>query len=512
MSLMRWLLLFFLCLTCCQKNISHQSVNLNFHSEPSSLDPRLARDLPSFTVARMLYEGLFRSTENGIQNALALDYSVSEDHCTYRFLLRDAKWSSGEPVTAHDFESTWKSSLSPSSACEMAHLLFSIKNAAEAKRGNIHVEDVGIHALSEHELVVELEHPSPYFLEMLTHPIYFPFKDEEVTNGPFLLVKWDQGSELVVEKNPAYWDAEAVKLEKITITMIEDEHTELNMYENGELDWAGSPNSSIPPEALPSLKSTCPDELFMLPIAGTYCYKFNTQAPPFNCKKIRQAFSKAINRRELIDDVLQANQAIAARLIPPCLESAFLQQCDIDSPVALFEAGLEEMGWTKQTMPPVTLIFSRSEKHQKLAQVVQQQWNQLFGIKVTLQSYEWNVFLSKLAHREYQVGGRGWISEFSDPLALLETYKYTNDHFLGASNDTGWSNPDFIAWVDEAYKTTSAQERSALIAKAEALILQEAPIAPLYHSTACYLKKPYLKGVFMSKLCDLDFKRAYIED
>ncbi len=509
---MRSFLLFFLCLASCQKEVNHQSIKLNFHSEPTSLDPRLARDLPSLTVARMLYEGLYRLEEEGIIPALAESYSVSEDQKKYTFTLREAYWSDGSPICAFDFERTWKSSLDPSFPAEMVHLLYLLKNGAAAKQGQAPLTDIGVFAKSERELVVELEHPSPYFLEMLTHPIYFPVKEGLFSSGPFCLVKWQHGSELTVRKNSTYWDSKSLLLEEITITMIEDEHTELNMYESGELDWAGSPNSSIPPEALPSLKQTRSKELFMLPIAGTYCYKFNTLAPPFNCQKIRQAFSKAINRRELIDDILQANQAIASRLIPPCLESAFIAKMEEDSPLSLFEAGLEQMGWTRETMPPVTLIFSRSEKHQKLAQVVQQQWNKLFNIKVALQSYEWNVFLDRLAHRNYQVGGRGWISEFSDPIALLEPYRYTNEHPLGSANDTGWTNPEYVKLIDAAISATSLEKRAEFVVKAEALILEEAPIAPLYHSTACYLKKTHLKGVYMSKLCDLDFKHAYIED
>ncbi|MCH9609117.1 MAG: Oligopeptide-binding protein OppA [Chlamydiales bacterium] len=505
--------LFFLCLTLasCQKSPTSQQVSLNFHSEPASLDPRLVRDLPSLTACRLLYDGLFRASPDGPTLALAKTYHLSEDKKTYRFTLRPTFWSDGTAVTAFDFEYGWKSLLSPHFPAESANLLFGIKNSRAAKQGKVPLTEVGVWAEGGETLVVELTHPNPFFIDLLTHPISFPFKEEEVFNGPFDLIHWQQGSELCVKKNPTYWDAEVVRLEKITITMIEDEHTELNMYENGELDWAGSPNSSLPPEALPSLKATCPDELFTTPIAGTYCYKFNTLAPPFNCTKIRQAFALAVNRKDLIDNLLQANQAIATQLIPPCLQEPVIAQLEKGSPLQLFEEGLTEMGWTRETLPSITLIFSRSEKHQKVAQAVQQQWSSLFKIPISLQSYEWNSFIDRLAKRNYQVGGRSWISDSADPLLLLEQYKYPNEHQLGGGNDTGWENLHYTALLDEATLTTNLDQRHRLIEQAQRSLLEESPIAPLYHSTACYLKKPHLQGVFISKFCELDFKHAYLK-
>lgn len=506
------MIIFLICLSACDKNSSKQTININFHSEPTSLDPRLVRDLPSNTVCRLLYEGLFRMEQGGLTKALVETYTLSADEKMYTFTLKDTVWNDGTAVTAFDFESTWKSTLAPNFPAEDASILYAIKNGAAAKRDHLPISEIGVWAQDEKTLIVHLEHPSPNFLELLTHPITFPYHEKSLQNGPFQLVKWKQGCELTVEKNPTYWDAKSVSLQQIVISMIEDEHTELNMYEQGELDWAGSPNSSIPPEALPSLKKLYPDELFMLPIAGTYCYKFNTQAPPFNSQKIRQAFSLAINRNELVNSVLQANQILATSLIPPCMGVSTTPIPKKRDPVALFEAGLEQMNWTRESMPPITLMFSRSEKHQKVAQVVQQQWNKIFNIKVSLQSYEWNIFLEHLTHRDYQVGGRGYISTLSDPIALLDIYSYTNDHPLGSLNDTGWHEPKYTSLLQIAHETTSNIAREQLLTKAENLIIEQAPIAPLYHSTACYLKKPYLQGVYISKLCDIDFKHAYINN
>ena len=518
-----------------QKKIasSDQLFRLNLHSEPSTLDPRQARDIPTITTGKMLFEGLMRQgLDNQPHFAIAKSLSLSDDRKVYTFTLGDTFWSNGFPVTAYDFESAWKHVLSPNFPAENAHQLFVLKNGEAAKKGEAFLDEVGVHAVDAHTLVVELEYPSPFFLNLTSFPTCFPicsemeklypkWADEQgerfICNGPFKLVKWEHGSELCAQKNPLYWDAKSVQLEKIVLTMIEDEHTELNMYENDELDWAGSPNSSLPPEALPHLKVRCAGtELHSTPLAGTYCFKFNTKAPPFTSAKMRKAFTYAINRKSLVENILQANQLVAEALLPPCMrpqgESApkLFRDGNREEALALFEEALEEMGWTRETLPPITLIFSRSEKHQKMAQASQQQWNEVFGIKVNLQSYEWNTFLEHLAKRDYQIGGRGWIYDTCDPMALLELYKFTNDHPLGGNNDTQWENVEFVRLLNQATREGDPSKRNLLLREAEELLLSEMPIAPIYHSSACYLKKPYVHDVHMSEMCDLDFKYTYI--
>lgn len=510
-----------------------QIFRLNSHSEPSSLDPRLVRDLPTLTTGKMLFEGLTRMTHEGPQMALANKIDVSPDQTTYTFFLKESYWTNGEPVTAYDFEYAWKSLLDPLFPAEFAHQLFMLKNGREVKKGILPKDSLGVKAIDSSTLCVQLAHPNPYFLQLTAFPICYPIckkiaeqnpnwanaqGEAFVCNGPFKLIHWLHGSELQTAKNLCYWDKESVCLDSIIMTLIEDEHTELNMYENGELDWAGSPNSSLPPEALPSLKENCKEELFIKPIAGTYCFKFNTKAPPFDNLKMRQAFAAAINRRALVENILQAEQQVACSLLPPCMRPQEIplpelpfSDGDESSAVALFEEGLREKGWTRETLPPITLLFSKSEKHQKTAQAVQQAWNQTFGIKVALQSYEWNTFIERLSKHDYQVGGRGWVSDLLDPMTLLELYKFTNDAEQGGNNDTQWENGLFITLLDEAIETSNFEKRNQLLAEAERVLMRDLPIAPLYHSTACYLKKPYVKGVYLSELCDLDFKHAYIE-
>lgn len=482
----------------------------------------------------MLFDGLTRMTDEGPTLSVAKRVEISKDQKTYTFFLKETFWSNGLPVTAHDFEYAWKSVLTPLFPAEFAHQLFIVENGAKAKRGEVPVDTIGVHALDDKTLVVRLDHPNPYFLHITAFPIYYPVcqavaienpiwaseqGDAFVSNGPFKLIQWRHGSELKACKNLNYWDKEEVYLDTIVMSMIEDEHTELNMYENGELDWAGSPNSSIPPEALPALKKERFEELFIKPIASTFCFKFNTKAPPFHSLKIRRAFAAAINRASLIDNILQAEQQVAYSLLPPCMRPEELaqntppyQDGDDENALVLFEEALIENGWTRETFPPITLMFSKSEKHQKTAQAIQQTWNKTFGIKVTLQSYEWNTFITRLSKHDYQVGGRGVVSDLLDPINLLDLYKFSNDSELGKNNDTQWEDEQYKTLLNEATVTTHVAKRNQLLAEAEKVLMRDMPIAPLYHSTACYMKKPYVKGVYLSELCDLDFKKAYIEN
>lgn len=532
-----FVLLFLSLITACssqKKESFPQTFRMNLHSEPQSLDPRCVRDIPTITTAKMFFDGLMRMNLKGeCEPSVASKVTVSPDKKCYTFYLRDTFWSNGQPVTAFDFEYAWKSLLSPDFPAEYAHQLFVIKNALAAKKRQVVIDEVGVKAEGPKKLVVTLTHPDPYFLELAAFPISYPVPsqivqknpawareqgDNFICNGPFALIKWNHGSELSSKKNESYWAASQVKLDKIVLTMIEDEHTELNMYENNELDWAGSPNSSIPPEALPSLKASEKGqlELFVTPIAGTFCYKFNTRVTPFDNVKIRKAFAHAIDRKSLIDNVLQSNQAIAHSLLPPCVKGHFQDttpppQFEKSVAISLFEEALLENGWTRETFPTVTLIFSKSEKHQKVAQAVQQEWSNTFNIKINLQSYEWNTFLEHLSKGDFQVGGRGWVSDLSDPKTILEIYKFASDPALSANNDTGWEHPEFIRLLSAAEDCIDEKKRNECLIQAEKILLSEMPIAPLYHSTACYLKKSWVKDVYMSKLCDLDFKNAYLQ-
>ncbi len=310
---------------CTAKNDNVVRVNLG--AEPTTLDPRKARDLQAMTLARMFFEGLTRvNQDDKAELALAEKVDVSDDGKTYTFTLRAAKWSNGDPVTAGDFVYAWTKALEPHFPADQAFQLYVIKNAKAAKEGKVSLDQVGVKALNEKTLQVELQNPTPYFLEVAALPdlLSFPSKSRKNTdikkivgNGPFLLKDWRHNDLLRVVKNPTYWDASNVKLKEINLMMVQED-TELKMFEKGELDWAGSPLSTLPVGALAGLKK--PEISMQGRFLRLTFFRTNVESELFEHPLIRKAFAKLIKRSEIVEHVTQGGQLPATGLLPPSLK------------------------------------------------------------------------------------------------------------------------------------------------------------------------------------------------
>ncbi|MEC2129675.1 peptide ABC transporter substrate-binding protein [Brevibacillus centrosporus] len=504
-----------------EKPKAEQVLRWNLHSEPPSADPGLAEDTTSAAVTKALFDGLTRIGPEGKPvEAVAEKIDVSEDLKTYTFTLRESKWSNGEPVTAHDFEYAWKRALDPKTASNYAYQLYYIKNAEKANKGEGSLDDVGVKAADDKTLKVELANPTPFFLELTAFQTYFPVNKKliesnpnwagdaktHVGNGPFKLETWDHKSKMVMVKNENYWDKDNVKLDKINFSMVEDENTELSMFENGEIDWAGSPLSSLPTDAMPALKDS--GKLQVKPVGATYWYKFNTEKPPFNNVKIRKAFAYSINRQTLIDNVLQANQQPAMAAVPPTMalnQGGYFKDNDQETAKQLLDEGLKELGMTK--LPPITLAYNTSEGHKKIAEAIQDQWRKNLGAEVKLENQEWKVYLETMHEGNYQVGRLGWSGDFNDPINFLELFKDKN----GGNNDTRWENPKFKELLNQSAMEGDPEKRKAILGEAEKIMMDEMPIMPIYFYTHTWVKNDKVKGVYQDGLGAIDWKWAYIE-
>ena len=520
------LLLALLLATSCSKKSSGyrpttQELRLNLHSEPPTLDPRKATDTVSVSVIKMCFEGLTRIDPKGQPiPAVAESIAISEDHRVYTFTLRKSQWSDGQPVTAYDFENTWKQILHPAFPCEFASDLYILKNAKAAKTKRCSVDEIGVKALDEKTLLVELEHPVPYFLSALSTHVFFAtpmhitqrfpnwIQERYVGNGPFLLKEWRHHDAIVMMKNPQYWDKDNTKLEKVLYTIVEDETTELTMFENGELDWAGYPTSNLPTEALTMLSKK--GLLERCDISGTYYYIFNVKEFPFTNTNIRKAFSLAINRQSIVNNVTQIEQTPAMGLVPPNLwtnRENYFQDNDVKEAKRLFALGLEELGITAEELPPITLSYNTLVGHHKIAQAIQEQWHQAFGVRVRLENKEWKVFLDELQHHKFQVARMGGLANINDPSTFLDFFRYLSS----SNNHSQWNNPHYSELLDKADQTIDPSERMSFLKQAEKVLMDEMPIAPIYFYTGVYVKKPYVKGVYLSDLNDFDLKGAYVE-
>lgn len=502
-----------------------QTLNVNIREEPPSLHPGLATDTTSGAVLNQVFEGLMRvNQDNEVEEAMAESYEVSDDKLTYTFKIReDAKWSNGDPVTAHDFEYAWKWVLDPNNAdTDYAYQLYPIKGAQDAKENGGSLDDVGITVEDDHTLVVELEQPTAYFLELTAFYTYFPVNhkvvdgndkwaleasEDYVTNGPFLLESWKHKDQIVLKKNEDYWDADTVNFETINMYMIDDENTAKQMFDSGELDWLGSPTDSVPLAAIPAYKSE--GVLNIAPQSGIYYYAFNVEEEPFNNVNIRKAFALAINRQGIIDNITQGEQQPAMALVPPAIfsknEQGYFNDNDVEEAKKYLEKGLEELGL--DSLPKVKLSYNTSEAHGAIAQAVQDMWKENLGVEVELNNEEWAVYLNSMGAGNFQIGRMGWIADFNDAINFLEIFET-----VGGNNYTNWENAEFQELLKKSRTETDLDAREELLHEAEDIFMEELPIAPIYFYTNVWTKKDYVKDVEVSPLGVVQYKWGYIAE
>ncbi|MFN0064837.1 MAG: peptide ABC transporter substrate-binding protein [Chlamydiales bacterium] len=518
-----------LCFVSCTNNRENNTkvFRLNLATEPPTLDCRKATDATSMNVLLMLFEGLTRfGFDHKPALAGASSVEVSEDQLTYTFRLREQYWTNGERVTAQDYLYAWKESLNPQFPSLFAYKFYLIENASAIKERTKPLESLGVETPDADTLIVHLTHPAPYFLELLALPTFYPIHGKTacaypdwsaeagplyISNGPFQLDRWDHESEIILSKNPRYWDAANVHLDKISLSMIPDMRTELYMFEMGEIDWAGSPLSALPPECVPALMKE--KQIHFYQTNGVYYYKINTDIFGLNNAKIRKALALAINRKEIVEHVLQANQTVATAVVPTLPNIHAAQQLFADGDIVLaqtlFAQGLQELGLKE--FPRFTLSYNTHTQHQKVAQAVQQQWKEVLGIQIDLESCDWKVYLPKINRQDYHIGRLGWVGEYNDPISYLEPFKYRDNPHIGGNNETGWENLRYCELLIASDKETDVQKRFSYLQEAEAILIDEMPLIPLFFLEYAYLKKPYVQDVYLSPLGMIDLKQARIK-
>ena len=500
-----------------QETAAEQTLKINMVSEPTTIDPGLAQDLPSMAVARAAFDGLLRlGTDGEIHEAVAERYDVSPDQLTWTFHLRDSKWSNGDPVTAHDFEYAWKRVLDPATGSGYAYQMYYLKNGAKAHSGEVPLDEVGVKATDDKTLVVTLENPAPFFPQLVASVTYFPVNrnvvqanpqwaneaDTYVVNGPFVIKEWEHKSKIEFAKNENYWGKDQVKLSAMTFYMIEDANTELNMFQNGELDWAGSPLGDLPLDAMQALKDS--GQLKTQATAGTYWYVFNTEKVPFNNKKIRQALAYAINRQQIVDNILMGKGDVALGILPPSMwfkPEGHFPDGDVETAKKLLAEGMQELGISE--LPDLEILYNTSEVHQRIATVIQDQWRQAFGIEVKLRNVENKVRNEELEQGNFQIGRSSWIGDFNDPINFLEVFRD-----VGGTNDTRWHNETFKQLLLDSAKEPDKAARNKLLAEADAILMEEMPVVPIYYYTYAWVQKDSVKDVVIDALGFIDFKYA----
>ncbi|KGR77870.1 peptide ABC transporter substrate-binding protein [Ureibacillus manganicus] len=501
-----------------------KELNLVIASEPPSLHPGLATDSTSGVILQNIYEGLTAIKDGEVVNAVAEDVQISEDLLKYTFTLKDTTWNNGDKVTAEDFAFAWKWVLNPENASEYASILYPIKGAQAYNSGEGSENDLGINVVDEKTLEVTLENPTPYFLELTAFKTYFPLHkasvegnpewyteaENFVTNGPFTLAEWKHNDSITLEKSDSYYDAENVALDKVNISMVENETTAGTMFDKGEIDFLGAPFQTVSLDSIDRYKEE--GTLNIEDYAAIYWYKFNTTGEFTSNANIRKALTLAINRQELIDNILKGEQSPALGMVPPAIngfeeDRGYFKDNDIEEAKAALELGMQELGINDPSEIQIGLSINTSEAHAVIAQFVQESWAKNLGIQVAIDNSEWQVYLDKLNLLDFDVARMGWIADYNDAYSFLEQY----DSAENGNNDTGWENPQYAEFLKQSVAETDPEARLALLKQAEAVAMTEFPVAPLYNYSNLHVKKDFVKNMAPDGLGNVYLKYVDID-
>ncbi len=487
---------------------------MSLAAEPPTLDWSLATDSVSFDVITNLMEGLTEYDDHlRPRPALAKRWKVSPDGLTYTFFIReDARWTDGRPVTAMDFEYSWKRLLDPKTAAEYAYFLYDVVNAREFNAGRITDPSlVGVKALSPTVLEVRLTKPIVYFPSITTFMVTFPQRRDVierwgerwtepahlVTNGPFRLAEWRHEYKLVLERNPRYAGPRPA-LDRVVFFVVNERTTALTLYETGDLDLVG-----LPPEAIPTYRAR-PDYRNH-PLLRGYYYGFNVTKPPFTDARVRRAFSLAVDRREL-PLILKGGEVPATSWIPPGMfgaNPAVGLGYDPDRARAL----LAEAGYPGGAgFPLTTITFNTDPVNTLIAENLQAQWQRTLSVRVTLDNQEWKVYLKRLKTDTPAIFRLGWGADYPDPdnfMALFTT--------ASGNNNTHWGSPRYDRLIVRAAAERDPAARQALYDEAQRILTEEdVPIMPLFVSAQNLLINPRLTGVPVNVMELLYLKRVLL--
>lgn len=504
-----------------------KALNLVIASEPPAMNPQLATDTTSGNILLSLFEGLTRLDKDAkYEKALAEDIQISDDQLTYTFKLRDAKWTNGDSVVAGDFEYAWKWALDPANTSEYASQLYPIKGAEEFNTGKGSADDIAIKVVDDKTLEVTLANPTPYFLELTAFQTYMPINkkvaeankewyadagENYVTNGAFKLAEWQHDASLKLEKNADYWDVANVKLDEVNIGMVEKEPTAVSKFKAGEIDYLGSPFQTVALDSIDEFKKS--NQLNIQPMAGVYWYKLNNKGKFTKNANIRKALTLAINRQELITNVVKGEQTPALGMVPSAIagfeeDRGYIKDNDIEGAKAALEAGMKELGIKKASDIEIGISINTSEAHNAIAQFIQEGWKKNLGIKVKIDNSEWQVFLDKLTNLDYEVGRMGWIADYRDPYTFLEMYSTADN----GNNDTGWENPKYKELMKKSVSEKDPAKRLEILKEAEGIAMGELPVAPIYYYTSLFVKKDSVTGMEPDPIGNIQLKRADITE
>ena len=470
-----------------------------------TLDPQLNEDTSGFHVIRDLFEGLLSQDANGdLVPGVATGYAASDGNTIYTFTLRpNARWSNGDPVTAHDFVYAWRRAVDPVTASPYGWYLelTEIANAKDILAGNKPPSELGVRAVDDHTLEVKLNTPLPYFPEMTTYATLFPVHraiveahgaswtapGNMVSNGAYVLREVVLNEYHTRVKNPMYWGADNVIIEKVTGLVINDSNQALTRYRAGELDHL----EPLPPGQYPALKEELPDQATSVPRLCSYYYALNhTESgnPALHDVRVRRALSMAIDRDVIVDRLLKGGQWPAynfthlktAGFMMPDIAYGKLSQAerDVEAKRLMQEAGVKNL--------TLKLIYNTSESHKQIATVVSQMWKQKLDVRTELANFEWKTYIDVRHNQEFDVARSGWCGDYNEASTFLDLLTTTH-----GANDGKYSNRT----VDELMRTSKlAVDPNEIYGEVERILAEDMAIIPIYHYANTFLISADIRG------------------
>ncbi|MGL4731813.1 MAG: peptide ABC transporter substrate-binding protein [Clostridium sp.] len=521
-----------------EKMDSEQYLNALLLAEPKTLDQSKSSDLYSSVVLTNVGESLTRleNDESGkevVKPAGAESWETSEDGLKWTFKLRDMKWSDGEPITAEQYYYGMTRTLTKEVGSPYAFLLFPIKNAAKYNNGEAKMEDVGIKVVDDKTLEFTLENPTPYFLDLTYFKVMQPQRKDIVEkngdkygteantmiySGPFIIKEWVHNNKVELEKNPEYWDAENVKLDKVTMKIIKEETARMNEVSNGSLDMGGVSK----PEWIKKFDESGDFEVKKGYDASNAYMFFNQKDKYFQNDKIRKAFMLATDREGMGKTLYRGLAEPALAWCPPAIQiggEEFRSKVSFNpveelakenpDPKALFIEGLKELNLDPDpSKHTITFLQSGTDARSKeFAEFEQQNFEKALGVKIEADYCEWAVFQDREEKLDYQIASMGWTGDYNDPMTFFDMWMSTAN-----VTHTGWSNKKYDELIQKSTKTSDPEERTKLFAEAEKLLIYEdAVISPtVYRFKNTYVRK-YVKNTSNTTfgVGSLDFKYVY---
>jgi oligopeptide transport system substrate-binding protein len=489
--------------------IKSQTLLLGNGAEPEDLDPQVVTAYSDQNILLALFEGLTAIDEKTSQPvpASATSWEASPDGLVWTFHLRDGlRWSNGEPLTADDFVQSWQRILSPGFGAEYANLLYPVKGAEAFNQGTTSDPAVlGLSAPDARTVRIELERPTPYLPVLVALPPWYPLNPRVlehfgatakrgtawtragnlVGNGPFVLDEWTPNSRIVVAKNPDYWNADQVTLQQIVFFPNESPDTEEKDFRAGQLHVT----YALPLAKVAAYRRESPALLRVDPFLQTFFLRFNVTKPPFDDPRVRRALSLAVNRDLIARRVLSGGYPPAHSFTPPdCGGYTARARVELDLDKArklLADAGFPG----GKGMAPFEVQARNDEVQPAVMEAIQAMWSKGLGVKVTLATLEQKTWIQNQQTLNYTVSTAGWAGDFLDPVTFLDLFTSG-----GGNNWTGWGDKAYDQLLLDAAAARSPAERLEVFQKAEAYLLEQGPVAPLYFGARSYLISPSVRG------------------